>query len=288
MRKIIYLSLLLCWVFLFSSQMFAFGALEYVKLDDGRHFCSPFMTDNFQLCSELGIEYDWDSVISWVVDFPADWLATIEGTSRCIKQGKEAPLNDCNETYFKVSNDWNFECVVKNGVENCTKQDEYGLDSWENAINSLEDNQTSNTSSHSTCKVNGQEVDCAEMTANMKNTFSVILKYWIVLGIIGLVATIFYIWMLVHAITKPIPNKIIWILVIFFLSPIWAIVYYFAIKRHFNEWIGTVSTSSQTVPYAMNVGVTYNEWPVITSTSAQVEWTSQISSPESNTPSPTV
>gem|GEM_PF-5438428 len=60
--------------------------------------------------------------------------------------------------------------------------------------------------------------------------------------------------MLVHAISKPIPNKVLWILVIVLLSPIGAIVYYFSIKRHFNQ-----NTTPQSIPYAMNVGITYNE-----------------------------
>jgi hypothetical protein len=42
---------------------------------------------------------------------------------------------------------------------------------------------------------------------------------------------IFWLWMLVHALSSSIPNKILWVLFIFFLSPIGAIVYYFVIKK---------------------------------------------------------
>ena len=279
MKKIIYYLSLIFGLSLLSWQTFASDSLLHLKLDDGRHFCSPFMANQFKLCSDFGIEYSWDNVISWDAPFFSfDKLAIIEWIPRCVKQGKEAPLNDCDETYINITADWNFECIVKNGVEKCTKH---------------QMNSSDTIASQSTCIVNGKEVDCAEMTEDIASGIGSLLKYGAVLWLLWLLATIFYIWMLVHAISKPIPNKIVWILVIFFLSPVWAIVYYFAIKRNFNEWVTNTTTSPQTVPYAMNLGVTYNEWP-ITNSPAQTEWTlqtpaSQINSIETNnTPSPTV
>lgn len=293
MKKFIYFLSLIFGLSLLSWQTFASDSLQHLKLDDGRHFCSPFMTNQFKLCSDFGIEYSWDNVISWDAPFFSfDKLAIIEWIPRCVKQGKEAPLNDCDETYINITADWNFECIVKSGVEKCTKQDSSNWDS----VNEWDDNQMNSSdtiASQSTCIVNGKEVDCAEMADNIATWFRSIVKYGVIFGLIWLLATIFYIWMLVHAISKPIPNKIVWILVIFFLSPIWAIVYYFAIKRNFNEWVTNTTTPPQTVPYAMNLGVTYNEWP-ITNSPAQTEWTlqtpaSQTNSIETNnTPSPTV
>lgn len=57
-------------------------------------------------------------------------------------------------------------------------------------------------------------------------------------GILGIVFTIivilliaFWIWMLVHAIVHDIEDKPVWILVLWIMNIVGAIVYYFAVKR---------------------------------------------------------
>ncbi len=44
---------------------------------------------------------------------------------------------------------------------------------------------------------------------------------------------VFWIIMLVHAISKPIDNKVAWILVIILLNLLGALIYYFAVKRKY-------------------------------------------------------
>jgi len=41
--------------------------------------------------------------------------------------------------------------------------------------------------------------------------------------------------MLVHAISKPIKSKALWILIILMFNALGALVYYFAVKREFNK-----------------------------------------------------
>lgn len=53
----------------------------------------------------------------------------------------------------------------------------------------------------------------------------------IVAGILGLALLAFWIWMMVHAITHDIDYKPVWILVLWFMNIIGAVVYYFAVKR---------------------------------------------------------
>jgi len=53
--------------------------------------------------------------------------------------------------------------------------------------------------------------------------------------IIGLLAFIFWIMMLVHAIKYPIENKVLWLLLILLTGIIGSIVYYFAVKRHYGK-----------------------------------------------------
>ncbi len=60
------------------------------------------------------------------------------------------------------------------------------------------------------------------------------IAVFIFAAIIGLLCTIFWIWMLVHSITKPIENKAIWILILLVTQVLGAIVYYFAVKRPFD------------------------------------------------------
>lgn len=68
--------------------------------------------------------------------------------------------------------------------------------------------------------------------------------FWLTGGFIGLmvvativflVATVFWLWMIVEAITKPIENKAIWILVLLATGVLGAIVYYFAVKRPMDQ-----------------------------------------------------
>ena len=68
--------------------------------------------------------------------------------------------------------------------------------------------------------------------------------FWLTGGFIGLIvvativflmATVFWLWMIVEAITKPIENKAIWILVLVATGVLGAIVYYFAVKRPMDQ-----------------------------------------------------
>lgn len=57
----------------------------------------------------------------------------------------------------------------------------------------------------------------------------------VVATIVFLAATVFWLWMIVDAITKPIENKAIWILVLLVTGVLGAIVYYFAVKRPMDQ-----------------------------------------------------
>lgn len=63
--------------------------------------------------------------------------------------------------------------------------------------------------------------------------FVLALVFFIVL--VSLCAFIFWILMLVHAISKPIKSKALWILIILLFGIIGAIIYYFAVKREFKK-----------------------------------------------------
>jgi hypothetical protein len=55
----------------------------------------------------------------------------------------------------------------------------------------------------------------------------------IVFIILGLIATVFWIWMIIDILTSSMPtaDKVLWFLVVFFLHLLGAIIYYFVKRR---------------------------------------------------------
>ena len=86
-----------------------------------------------------------------------------------------------------------------------------------------------------TCTVNGKEVPCEQAFQTLKTWaglgFGAIIAFFVLL-VLGL---IFWIMMLVHASTKPIENRGMWIIILLFTSIIGATAYYFSVKRKFNR-----------------------------------------------------
>ena len=70
------------------------------------------------------------------------------------------------------------------------------------------------------------------LTLAQAGLFAGLGAFAIVLWIIGIIASIFWIWMLIDALTSPMETgeKILWFLVIFFLHLIGAVVYLFVRK----------------------------------------------------------
>jgi hypothetical protein len=84
-------------------------------------------------------------------------------------------------------------------------------------------------SSH--CIVNGQEVPCGTVGKFLGLGLGGLLFIFV----LAILAIIFWIMMLVHAASKPIENKAMWIIIIVIFGIIGALVYYFAVKRKFNS-----------------------------------------------------
>jgi len=82
------------------------------------------------------------------------------------------------------------------------------------------------------CFVNDKEVPCPEVPTGVIAGLGVFFVLMLIIGLIGL---IFWFWMLIHAIMKPIENKAMWIiLMIIFQIPV-SIVYFFVVKRKFQD-----------------------------------------------------
>ena len=80
-------------------------------------------------------------------------------------------------------------------------------------------------------------------------------------GALTLVGFVFWLVMLIHACSNDIPNKVLWIVLLFLFGIIAAIVYYFAVKRHCTT---NYIPPANTQPYQASVTVGYQEGPVAT------------------------
>ena len=78
-----------------------------------------------------------------------------------------------------------------------------------------------------TCNVNGHEVPCSQF------------PWWIfvVLFVIGIAFFVFWLRMLIHVVKTPVPNKVVWIICMVLFNLPTAVIYYFVVKKNFNNVI---------------------------------------------------
>lgn len=94
---------------------------------------------------------------------------------------------------------------------------------------------TSSPTGQATCTVNGQTVSCDEAVKTAKNFIGWGIGVILAILIIGLLGTIFWIMMIVHAASQPIDGKVAWIVILLLTHLLGAIIYYFVIKRPFDD-----------------------------------------------------
>src|SRR3989344_57648 len=85
------------------------------------------------------------------------------------------------------------------------------------------------------CTVNGQEVDCAELGNQVKGFLGWGIGIFLVVAVLGIWATVFWIIMIVHAVQHDVENKAMWIILMVFTGIVGALVYYFVVKRKFTK-----------------------------------------------------
>src|SRR4030067_1889532 len=85
------------------------------------------------------------------------------------------------------------------------------------------------------CRVNGKEIPCEDVYKVAKPFIGLGIGLFAFFAVIGLLLTIFWIWMIVHAATKNIENKVLWIILLIIFGILAAIIYYFAVKRPFDK-----------------------------------------------------
>lgn len=75
--------------------------------------------------------------------------------------------------------------------------------------------------------------------------FGVMMMFW---SLIGLLAFIFWIWMLIDCLKRNFEDKIIWVIVIILLNIVGAILYYFMVKKNHQPSTGTSQTTQPSEP----------------------------------------
>lgn len=86
-----------------------------------------------------------------------------------------------------------------------------------------------------TCTLNGQEVPCEELGEAIGGMLGWGIALILLVGVLGVLASILWLVMIIHAAKHDIENKGMWIILMVLMGPIGAIVYYFMVKRGFNE-----------------------------------------------------
>lgn len=87
------------------------------------------------------------------------------------------------------------------------------------------------------CELNGEPIPCdkmAEGAVKLAKGAGLFLLIPLFFFVIGIVLCIFWIITLIHALTKPIENKAVWVIVIIFV-PFGFVLYYFIEMRSFNK-----------------------------------------------------
>jgi len=85
------------------------------------------------------------------------------------------------------------------------------------------------------CYKSGVEVPCEELAKSVKSFFAWGIGGFLFVFALIILATVFWIMMIIHAARHPINNKGIWIVVMIFTGIIGALIYYFAVKRKFSQ-----------------------------------------------------
>jgi tetrahydromethanopterin S-methyltransferase subunit G len=84
--------------------------------------------------------------------------------------------------------------------------------------------------------VEGDKVEINyEDAGGLGGLVGVAIFFGLLIAGICIAALVFWILMLIHAISKPIKSKALWILIILLFGILGAIVYYFAVKRDFDK-----------------------------------------------------
>lgn len=114
-------------------------------------------------------------------------------------------------------------------------------------------------SAEAVCKLNGQVVPCSQIGDTVGGFvggfFWLFIVLWAVIMILSFAGFILWILMIIHAATKNIENKAIWIIVLCLTQILGAVIYYFVVKRPFDRAHNNVISAGTTPTSTPNTSV---------------------------------
>ncbi len=92
-----------------------------------------------------------------------------------------------------------------------------------------------------TCSLNGQDIPCDQLGDGIGKAVGFGFGAFALFFILMIAGSIFWIMMIVHAASKPIENRPMWIVILVLTGVLGALVYYFVVKRNFKEGMAPVA-----------------------------------------------
>jgi magnesium-transporting ATPase (P-type) len=86
-----------------------------------------------------------------------------------------------------------------------------------------------------TCSLNGRDIPCDQLGEGFGKAIGLGFGALALFFVLTIAASIFWIMMIIHAASKPIENRPMWIVILVLTGLLGAIVYYFVVKRNFKE-----------------------------------------------------
>ena len=100
----------------------------------------------------------------------------------------------------------------------------------------------------SKCQINGQDVPCEQLGESVKGAVGLGLAFVAVMAIFGLLTTVFWVMMIVHAATHDVENKPVWIILMVLTGVVGAIIYYIAVKRKMGAAPAAMTAPASAMP----------------------------------------
>lgn len=85
------------------------------------------------------------------------------------------------------------------------------------------------------CFINGEAVPCEQLQESLSGFLGIGIAIAIFAFILLLASLVFWVFTLIHALTKPVENKAMWVVVMIFTGAFGSVIYYFIEMRPFNK-----------------------------------------------------
>lgn len=86
-----------------------------------------------------------------------------------------------------------------------------------------------------TCRLNGEDIPCDQLGGGFARVIGLGFGFFLFAFVCMIAGTVFWLMMIIHAASKPIENRPMWIVLMVLTGIVGALIYYFVVKRGFHE-----------------------------------------------------